>query len=307
MKMKRVEFDSVALSLVGNLYLPEDFDEAKQYKTIVVTPPAHQIKEQTAAQYAPKFTEQGFVFFAFDYNSKGESQSYKEGFSNDENNFRKQEDLRNAVSYLSSLSFVDKERLFGLGICGGGNVMSAVMITDLRLKAFASISAMLATDAMFFADQQAFVQMVNGANDARQSMYESNQPLTVDLFGYDDPDYLEQHKGSSSAELEGYDYYGTDRAGSATYPRFSNKVLANIYDSVTLNIGEQYADRMIQPFLGVVGEKAETAICTKLFYDKVSSEKEYFVVPGASHIDLYDRNEYVTIAANKIADFYSNI
>ena len=64
---------------------------------------------------------------------------------------------------------------------------------------------------------------------------------------------------------------------------------------------------MIQPFLGVVGEKAETAICTKLFYDKVSSEKEYFVVPGASHVDLYDRNEYVTIAANKIADFYSNI
>ena len=304
MKAQTVEFDSVGLKLVGHLYLPEGFDASKRYKTIVMTPPAHQIKEQTPAQYAPKFTEKGFIFFAFDYNSKGGSESYKQGFVNDENNFRKQEDLRNAVSYLSSLEWVDNERLYGIGVCGGGNVMSGVVITDLRIKAFASISAMLTTDAMFFTNKDTFVEMITAANHARQTMYASSRPEGIDLFGFDDPDYLNKHADYTAAQLEGYDYYGTARAGTATYPSFSNRVLANIYESVTINIGEQYADRMIQPFLGVVGEKAETAPSTKQFFDKVTSEKAYFVVPGASHVDLYDVDEYVSAAANKISEFF---
>jgi hypothetical protein len=86
MNIQRLEFSrasSMGLILVGNLYTPDDFDATKQYKTIIVTPPAHQIKEQTKAEYAPKFVDQDYLLFAFDYNSKGESQSYKEGIRND--------------------------------------------------------------------------------------------------------------------------------------------------------------------------------------------------------------------------------
>ncbi len=50
MTVQKVEFGSLGLTLVGDIYLPQGFDESKQYKTIVVTPPAHQIKEQTAAE-----------------------------------------------------------------------------------------------------------------------------------------------------------------------------------------------------------------------------------------------------------------
>ena len=50
MTVQKVEFKSLGLTLVGDMYLPQDFDESKQYKTIVVTPPAHQIKEQTTAE-----------------------------------------------------------------------------------------------------------------------------------------------------------------------------------------------------------------------------------------------------------------
>ncbi len=305
MNIQRLEFSSVGLTLVGSLYTPADFDVTKKYKTIIVTPPAHQIKEQTPAEYAPKFVEKGYLFFAFDYNSKGESQSYKEGIRNDENNLRKQEDLRNAISFLCAQDYVDSEHLYGVGICGGGNVMSGVVITDLRIKAFASISAMLATDALFFADKDAFRTMITAANSARQAIYESGEAQAFDLFGYDDPDYLEKNSESDSSALEGYDYYGTERAGTARYPRFSNQVQANIYDSVTVNAGEHYADRMLQPFLGVVGERAETAVFTQQFFDKVTSEKEMFVVPGASHVDLYDVDQYVSIAANKIVEFFN--
>ncbi|CCN81578.1 putative alpha/beta-Hydrolase [Vibrio nigripulchritudo SFn27] len=304
MKVQKVKFKSLGLTLAGNLYLPEKFAPNQQYKTIVVTPPAHQIKEQTAAVYGPIFAKLGFVYLAFDYNSKGESESYKEGFRNDENSFRKHEDLRNAISYLCSVPYVDQNKLYGVGICGGGNIMSSVLITDLRVKAFASISAMLATDNVFYSDKAAYQGMITEANQARQRMFESEQSETFDLFGYEDPDYLEKNPNLPGAQLEGYEFYGTKRAGSETYPRFSNYVLSNIYESAPINIGEQYADRMVQPFLGVVGEKADTAIATELFYEKVTSEKALFKVPGASHVDLYDVEEYVNIAAEKIAQFF---
>lgn len=75
MKVQKVEFKSLGLNLVGNLYLPKGFDANQQYKTIIVTPPAHQVKEQTPTVYGPLFANLGFVFFAFDYNSKGESEA----------------------------------------------------------------------------------------------------------------------------------------------------------------------------------------------------------------------------------------
>jgi len=184
--------------------------------------------------------------------------------------------------------------------------MSSVLITDLRVKAFASVSAMLATDALFFSDTDAFRGMINAANQSRQVMFNSEMPHTIDLFGYDDPDYIENNPDVSAGMLEGYDYYGTPRAGSETYPNFSNQVLGNIYDTAVLNIGEHYADKMQQPFLGIVGEQAETAFSTELFFDKVTSAKELFRVPGASHLDLYDVDEYVDVAVEKMVTFFSS-
>lgn len=307
MTTQRIEFNSVDKKLVGTLYLPENFDETGSYKTVVMTPPAHQIKEQTLAVYGPKFAALGYIAFAFDYNTKGESESYAKGFRNDEHAFRKHEDLRNAISYLSSLPYVDRERLYGIGICGGGNIMSSVVITDLRIKAFASISAMLATDALFYENKEAFAAMITAANDARQRMYESSDAENMDLFGADNPNYLKDNPAASTAEREGFDYYGTARAGSARYERFSNQVLSNIYESATLNIGERYADKILQPYLGIVGENAETAFATEGFFTKVTSPKEYFVVKGATHVDLYDVDEYVDVAAKRIDQFFSGL
>ena len=300
-------FDSVGRKLVGTIYLPNNFSEKEKYKTVVMTPPAHQVKEQTLGVYGPKLAEKGFIAFAFDYNTKGESEGYKSGYRNDENAFRKHEDLRNAISYLRSLNYVDHDQFFGLGICGGGNIMSSVAITDLRIKAFASVSAMLATDAMFYSDKETFKTLIEAANTQRQLMYNSQEALNTDLFGYDNPNYLSDNPNLPPAQAEGYDYYGTERAGTAKFPRFSNHVLANIYESATVNIGEQYADKMLQPYIGIVGEKAETAFATKAFYDKVASEKEYVVIDGASHVDLYDKAEYVDQAINQIAQFFAKL
>ena len=81
-------------------------------------------------------------------------------------------------------------------------------------------------------------------------------------------------------------------------------VLGSIYESAVLNLGEHYADKLLQPYIGVVGAKADTAMATKAFFDKVTSEKEYIEIEGASHVDLYHKEEFVQQAVDKITAFF---
>ena len=43
----------------------------------------------------------------------------------------------------------------------------------------------------------------------------------------------------------------------------------------------------------IVGERAVSAYFSEKAYGKAAEPKELFVIPGASHVDLYDRPEYV--------------
>ena len=300
---EKVTFKSKGITLVGVLYLPSDFNSTKKYKAIVMTPPFPQVKDQVLSVYGPKLAESGFVALAFDYNTKGESDSYSEKFREDEDFPRKWEDLRNAISFLCSKPYV--QTVFSLGFCGGGNIASSVVITDLRVKAFASVSGMMATDMLHFANMDVFKQMVKGSNDARQKMFETGEPVSADYFGYEDPDYLKKNPNASPSQLEGYDYYGTKRGGTERYSNYTNILLATVNETAVLNLGEQYADKFIQPYCGIVGSKAETAVCTKVFYDRVTSEKEFHEIDGASHVDLYDKMEFVDQVVDKVVAFFN--
>ncbi len=46
MKTKQVTFKSFGVDLVGNLYLPEEFDENKKYKAILGASPFPQVKSR---------------------------------------------------------------------------------------------------------------------------------------------------------------------------------------------------------------------------------------------------------------------
>lgn len=51
------------------------------------------------------------------------------------------DDIRAAIDYLTTLPYVDKERIGAMGVCaGGGYTMSAVQ-TEMRIKAAAGVCA----------------------------------------------------------------------------------------------------------------------------------------------------------------------
>lgn len=305
MGIEKVSFHSKGVKIVGNLYLPENTDVSQQHRAIVMAPPFPQIKDQALANYGPRLAKAGFVALSFDYVSKGESESYTEGFRNDDDFPLKWEALRNAISFLCSRPFVDAEKVFALGMCGGGNIVSSVAITDLRIKAFASVSGMMATDMFHFASMDNFKAMVSAANKARQEMFDTGKPVQADYFGYTDPDFLKNNPNLGEGQREGYEYYGTARGGTETHPSYSNILLASVNETAVLNLGEHYADKFIQPYCGIVGEKADTRIATEAFYEKYKSTKEFHEIPGASHVALYDKPEYVDQVVTKLVNFYT--
>ena len=117
-----VTFESQGHDLVAHLYTPEDFDTALSYPTVIFSPPFNQVKEQTGAVYGRKLAELGYVTLVFDHLGYGESEG---DLRNNENSFVKIESIRDGISFLGTLPFVDRDRLFGLGVCASVSGISS--------------------------------------------------------------------------------------------------------------------------------------------------------------------------------------
>lgn len=55
-----------------------------------------------------------------------------------------------------------------------------------------------------------------------------------------------------------------------------------------------------RPVLFIAGEKAVSKYFSEEAYNRAAEPKELFVVPGATHIDLYDQPEYLAITMPKL-------
>ncbi|MCV6636422.1 alpha/beta hydrolase [Candidatus Albibeggiatoa sp. nov. NOAA] len=298
-----VQFKSQGYQLAGLLFTPNDFDATKQYPTVVFTGPFNQVKEQTGTVYGKKLAQQGYVVLSFDHVGYGDSEG---DVRNNENASWKMEGVRDAVSYLGTLPFVNKDKLYGLGVCAGGGYMAIVAVTDKRLKAIATVSGMMDNTASYFGvmSKEQLMPIFKMANDARQRQYETGTVEYYDVLGVESLDVDSLDK--SSAQYEGYDFYMTERAGKQTYPNYSHKSVMTVMEDAPLTSATALAPYLYTPYLGIYGEKAmaDTAPLTVNFYNQASEPKELYEVSGASHVSLYDIDKDVDRAVAKMDAFF---
>lgn len=297
-----VKFWSQGVQLAGLIFTPADFDASKSYPTVVFSGPFNQIKEQMGTVYGEKFAEKGYVFLSFDHLGYGDSEGE---IRDNENSFIKMESIRDAISYLGTLEFVDRDKLYGLGGCASGGYIPIVATTDKRLKAIATVSGMMNNTMSYFGvmTREQLMPIFAMANEARQKAYETGDVEYYDALNMSavDPDNLPE-----GAVGEGYDYYMTERAGSATYPNYSHLAPKTLMENAPLTSAVALAPYLYTPYLGIYGEKAmaDTAPLTTMFYEAASEPKELFEVPGASHVSLYDIDEHVDQAVEKMDEFF---
>ncbi len=306
MTKKRITFKSFGVDLVGDLYLPEGFDESQKYKAIVGASPFPQVKDQIPATYGSEMAARGFIYLGFDYLGMGESPALPGEFKQSRYMFRLIENTWDAVSYLGTPPFV--EEIYGLGVCQGGSIIASAAVTDHRIKKIAMVSGMMAADDFQWADRDMTNQQIAAANASMQKMYETGKPDYVAPFGLNDEMSRQEFidVGGNPMVGETYDYYGRDGVkGPVAVPNFTNMHIGDQGMQSLISIGEAYADKIVQPSLTIYSKSAFTAICSTQFVEKLTNAHEELAFDEFSHVDFYYKPEAVKASADAVAEFFN--
>ena len=103
-------------------------------------------------------------------------------------------------------------------------------------------------------------------------------------------------------QREAYEYYRTPRC---SYPTSVNRYLVSSNDKLAAFDAFAYLDTVSpRPLLFIVGSRADTLYFTEDAYRRAREPKKIHVVEGASHVDLYDKPEYVTVVVAALKDFF---
>ncbi|KAL1614920.1 hypothetical protein SLS54_009369 [Diplodia seriata] len=295
--------DQYQTTIAGNLFKPNNLDRSAGSAAIIVGHPMGAVKEQSANLYATKMAEQGFVTVSLDVpfwgGSEGEPRNavlpdrYSEAFSA-------------AVDYLGTrVASVDRERIGALGICGSGSFVIGAAKLDPRLKAIATASMYdmggVARNGLRHSQSVAQRKQVLAA--AAQQRWAEAAGGALRYTG-GTPNALDEN--STAVDREFFDFYRTPRgeftpAGSSpdltTHPTLSSNVkFMNFYPFDDI---DAIAPR---PMLFVSGDRAHSREFSEDAYARAAEPKELVWVPGAGHVDLYDRVELIPF--DKFARFF---
>lgn len=287
-----VRFTSSGFQLAGHLYTPDGAEG--RMPAIVVGHPMTGVKEQTAALYAQRLAGRGFVTLAFDAAYQGDSEGEPRGL---EDPFQRAEDFRNAVTYLSTRDDVDPERIGVLGICASGGYVPFAAQTDQRMKAVATVSGADATLFFRAPDPDGFAALVAQAGPARIAEARGEEVPMVPVL----PDSVDESTPEAVAEF--FDYYKTPRA---QHPRSIGRYALRSVDQLDqFDAYAGVAKIAPRPLLMIAGTKAVTRDFSVGAVAAAGDTAELFEIEGASHVDLYDVDPYVSQAVERLDGFFT--
>lgn len=286
------------LSAVINF--PPEFEASQTYPAIVVSHPGGGVKEQTAGLYAKKVAEYGFVTVVYDASFQGASSGEPRQL---ENPHIRTEDVSAVVDYLTTLDYVDNERIGAMGICAGAGYTANAAINDPRIKAVGTVS-MVTIGQMF---RNGWDGSVTDA-EAAPILEQAAQARTTDAAGKDNEFPLApmNEDDAPNEELrQAWEYYHTPRCEHPNAPGWmTTRSLSQIITYDAFHKAEAY---LTQPLLIIAGSKAGSKWMSDDLYERAAStDKSQHVVDGANHMDLYDGEKEVAEAVSKLGPFFTD-
>jgi len=265
-----------------------------------VTHPFGGVKEQTAGLYAQRLAEEGFIALAYDASYQGESGGEPRLM---EVPAQRLDDISCAIDFLVQHPQVDAKRIGSLGICAGGSYALCNATTELRVKAVAAVSTFNLGEArregMGTISYDERMKRLKNASEARSREARGEPVQLVPVVPESPAGFTE-----STPQLyrEGYDYYRTPRA---QHPNSPNKyALSSLPLQMAYFPFDQLETISPRPLLVIAGSKADTLFWSRDVYAKAREPKELHIVEGATHVDMYDRTQFVAPAVAKLKDFF---
>lgn len=291
-----MSFPSNGIKLAAHLYTPE----AANGRALIIGHPGTATKEQSPALYARHLAAQGFTILTFDAAFQGESEGLPRGL---EDPAQRVEDLKAAVSFLSTQPGVEAERIGVLGICASGGYAIAAAAGDRRIRALATIAAVdvglqMRVGADGRQDPAVLDALLDGAAQSRSRAAQGEAMDALPVF----PASEEDARAGGQHVFEGWDYYCTPRA---QHPRAARALRWDSIDRMASFDAFRFVAMIApRPLLMITGEHAVTAWMSQQAIAQAGEPKALHTVGGASHVDLYDREGPVAEAVAQLARFF---
>lgn len=300
--LEKVQYKNrYGITIAAHMYLPRNIDKSKKYPAVVIGTPYGGVKEQGAGIYAQTLAERGFVAIAFDESYNGESAGEPRDVSSPA---VFTEDFSAGVDFIGTRPFVDRNRIGAIGICGSGAFALTAAQVDRRIKAVvtASMYDMSRVTRYGWKDTMAADQrnkILDQLGEQRWKDFENGKPSVIQGFPSAPQDRIPE--GLDPITSEFFEYYGMKRGWHPnTIPNFTVTSSMDFMNFPLLNHLDSISPR---PVLFIMGENAHSRYFTEDAYKQASQPKELYIVPGARHIDLYDRTDMIPF--DKIAAFFN--
>jgi hypothetical protein len=301
---KKVTFPTrYGFTLAADMYTPKNANG--KLPAIAVSGPFGAVKEQCSGLYAQTLASRGYLTIAFDPSFTGESSGQPRYMASPDINT---EDFQAAVDFLSIQENVDPERIGILGICGWGGMALNTACIDTRVKATVSCTMydMCRVNANGYFDsgnnEKARFEARSNFNKQRIADIKSGQYKlgggVVDPLPDDAPYFVKDYHA----------YYKTER-GYHKRSLNSNNGWNVIGCMSFMNFPLlHFSNEIRNAVLIIHGDKAHSCYFSKDAYAAMMKDNEYkdnkelLIIPGASHVDLYDNLNVIPF--DKIDSFY---
>ena len=326
---KKVTFKNrFGITLAADMYTPKN--ATGKLPAIACSGPFGAVKEQSSGLYAQTLAERGFITIAFDPSYTGESGGEPRYVSSPDINT---EDFCAAVDFLSLQENVDADRIGILGVCGWGGIALNAAALDPRIKATVATTMYDMSrvsqngyhddgDSKEARDEMRKALAEQRLIDLRNGSYERAGGV-VDPMPEEAPWYFKQyhayyktqrgyHKRSLNSN-EGWNKTAVLPWLNAGFLKYTNE----IDNAVLILHGEKAHSRyfgitayenMTGTKVDLQGQDANLQPLNKPLTEPfivTRSNKQLYIVPNATHCDLYDGGEGNYIPFDYIENFYN--
>ncbi|MEO6731127.1 MAG: alpha/beta hydrolase [Ferruginibacter sp.] len=303
-EMYKVTFrNQYQMDVAGHLFIPRSLDRNQQHAAIIVGHPMGAVKEQSADVYASNLADSGFITLAIDLSFWGESAGEPRNAVAPD---MYAEDFSAAVDFLGTRPFVDRNNIGIIGVCGSGSFVVSAAKIDPRMKAIATVSMydMGGVNRYALHHSQTLEQRKKFIAEAAEQRYVE---FTGGATKYTSGTVHKLAANTDPIQREFYDFYRTPRGeytpkGSSpeltTHPTLSSTIkFMNFYPF------DDIATISPRPMLFITGDKAHSKEFSEDAYKLAGEPKELFIIPGAGHVDLYDKTDLIPF--DKLSSFFT--
>ncbi|GLP98031.1 alpha/beta hydrolase [Paraferrimonas sedimenticola] len=280
-----VRFSRDNHSLVGNLYLPDDYQAGAPLAAVVITGAWTSVKEQMPAVYAAKLSQLGYAALTFDFSGWGESEGSPR-FVEDPS--QKTKDIHAAVEFLSQRPEVDAKRIAGLGICASAGYMADVASTNPLVKTLALVAPWLHDRTIVdqvYGGETAVNELIALGDKAMQAaepmLIQAASATNQDSLMYQAPYYTEADRGL----IKEYD----NQFNLASWSPWLQ------YDAL------KSATQLKKPSLMVHSQQAAIPFGAEKYAQLAGSNVELVWIEDATQFDFYDQDFAVNAAIDAAA------